>query len=202
MQAMQEFMSNQIKISDELTEEQYRKLDSLMTKITNIPLSTYDVYGLSMLSSILLPSMLECSEIKVLENELSWLATKNKKPIFALEKVSQQMQTMKNSYPTEFALKQLMLFEYYKKDLNDAILAYKNEDIAGAVDLITKEDYMDENATLLMQINRNKDWVKKMPVMMRERSNLFAVGAAHLTDDFGIIHLLRKKGYIVTAVTN
>ncbi|MDX1602279.1 MAG: TraB/GumN family protein, partial [Salinimicrobium sediminis] len=77
-----------------------------------------------------------------------------------------------------------------------------NEDIAGAVDLITKEDYMDENATLLMQINRNKDWVKKMPVMMRERSNLFAVGAAHLTDDFGIIHLLRKKGYIVTAVTN
>jgi uncharacterized protein YbaP (TraB family) len=38
--------------------------------------------------------------------------------------------------------------------------------------------------------------------MMQQRSNLFAVGAAHLTDDFGIIHLLREKGYTVTPVFN
>ena len=95
-----------------------------------------------------------------------------------------------------------MLFESYKKDFNNAIIAYKNEDILTAVGIITKDDYMNENATILMQINRNKNWVEKMPVMMEGRSNLFAVGAAHLTDDYGIIHLLRKKGYTVTPVFN
>ncbi|GHA48533.1 lipoprotein [Salinimicrobium marinum] len=202
MQSFQESMSNPTKISEELSEEQYRKLDQLVTKIAAMPLSTYDAYGLSMLNAILLPNMLPCSEIKLLENELTLLATKNKKPIFALEKVSQQMELMKNAYPTEFALKQLMLFESYKKDFNNAIIAYKNEDISTAVGLISKEDYMDENATTIMQINRNKDWVEKMPEMMKERSNLFAVGAAHLTEDYGIIHLLRTKGYTVTAVSN
>ena len=160
IQSFQESMSNPTKISEELSEEQYRELDQLVTKITTMPLSTYDGYGLSMLNSILLPSMLPCSEIKLMENELTLLATSNKKPILALEKVSQQMQMMKNAYPTEFALKQLMLFESYKKDFNNAILAYKNEDISTAVGFISKEDYMDENATTIMQINRNKDWVK------------------------------------------
>ena len=202
VQSIQESMSNSKKISDELSEEQYRKLDKLVTEITEMPLDTYDAYGLSILNSILLPNMLPCTEIKLFENELSLLANKNKKSIFALEKASQQIEVMKNAYPTEFALKQLMLFESYKKDFNKAVIAYKNEDIVTAVELITKEDYMNENATKFMQINRNQDWVQKMPEMMKERSNLFAVGAAHLTNDFGIIHLLRKKGYTVTAVTN
>ena len=61
---------------------------------------------------------------------------------------------------------------------------------------------MNENATNLMQIKRNKKWVEKMPSMMKERSNLFAVGAAHLTNEYGIIHLLREKGYTVTPVFN
>jgi uncharacterized protein YbaP (TraB family) len=202
LQSIQEAMSSTKKISAELSKEQYQKLDKLVTEITGMPLDTYDTYGLSMLNSILLPNMLPCSEIKLFENELALLATKNQKSIFALEKASEQMAMMKNAYPTEFAFKQLMLFESYKKDFNKAVIAYKNEDIASAVNLIAKEDYMDANATKLMQIDRNQDWVEKMPAMMEKGSNLFAVGAAHLTNDFGIIHLLRKKGYTVTAVNN
>ena len=45
-----------------------------------------------------------------------------------------------------------------------------NEDITTAVNFITKERYMDENATKYMQIERNKNWVEKMPQMMKERS--------------------------------
>lgn len=202
MQSIQESMNNPKKISEELSKEQFNELDILVTEITERPLSTYDAYGLSMLNTIMITRMLPCSQFKSPENELTLLATKIRKPIFSLEKGSQQIEIIRNAYPTEFALKQIMLFESYKKDFNKAIIAYNMEDISTAVGLITKEEYMDENATALLQINRNKDWVEKMPVMMKERSNLFAVGAAHLTNDFGIIHLLRKKGYTVTAVTN
>ena len=61
---------------------------------------------------------------------------------------------------------------------------------------------MDENATNLMQVKRNKNWLEKMPQMMKEKSNLFAVGTAHLTNEYGIINLLRQKGYTVTPVFN
>lgn len=119
-----------------------------------------------------------------------------------MEKAAEQLAIIRNAYPTEFAYKQLMLFDAYKKDFNDAITAYKKEDITTSVNLLTKEEYMDQNATYLMQIKRNKDWVEKMPKMMAERSNLFAIGAAHLTNDYGVIYLLKQKGYSVTPVIN
>ena len=202
MQSMQESMSNPKKISEELSKEQYNDLDKLVIKITEMPLSTNDAYGLSILNTILMTKMLPCSRFKFPENELTLLATKSQKQILSLEKASQQLEIIRNAYPPEFAFKQIMLFESFKEDFNNAIKAYNNEDISTAVGLITKDDYMNENATILMQINRNKNWVEKMPVMMEGRSNLFAVGAAHLTDDYGIIHLLRKKGYTVTPVFN
>ena len=202
MQSMQKLMSNPKKISEELSKEQYNDLDKLVIKITEMPLSTYDAYGLSILNTILMTKMLPCSQFKSPENELILLATKSQKQIFSLEKASQQLEIIRNAYPPEFAFKQIMLFESFKKDFNNAIKAYKNEDILTAVGLITKADYVNENVTTLMQINRNKEWIEKMLVMMEGRSNLFAVGAAHLTDAYGIINLLRKKGYTVTPVSN
>lgn len=202
MQLIQESLSNPKKISEELSEEQFTELDSLVTKITQLPLSTYDAYGLSVLNMIMMTKMFPCSQFKSPENELGLLAKNRKIQILGLENGAEQMEIIKNAYPTEFALKQIMLFDSYKKDLNDAIVAYQNEEITTAVGLLTKENYMDENATALLLINRNLNWVEKMSEMMEKRSNLFAVGAAHLTEDYGILHLLRKKGYSVTPILN
>lgn len=138
----------------------------------------------------------------MLDIELTQLASKNQTPIYGLEKVLDQMEFFKKAYPTDYTVQQIMLFDSYKKDFNNAIQAYKKEDITTAVNLITKEIYMNENATKYMQIERNKNWVEKMPQIMEERSNLFAVGAAHLTNEYGIINLLRQKGYTITPVLN
>jgi len=202
IQELQESMSNPKKISDEISDEKYNELNELVTKVTGVDLKNYDAYGLSVLNSILISKMLPCSTFKSFENEITLLANKSEKPIFSLEKASEQIEILKKAYPTEFALEQIMLFDSYKKDINDAIIFYNKEEITKTVNLITKEQYMDENATKLMQIDRNKKWVKKMPAMMKERSNLFAIGAGHLTNDYGIIHLLREKGYTVTPVFN
>lgn len=199
---MQESMNNTRKISEELSKEQFDELDTLVTKIMGASLINFDTYGLSILNVLMLQKMLPCSQIKSVDNEMMSLAIKNNKPIYSLEKVKEQMQIIDNAYPTEFALKQIWLYESYKKDFSKAIVAYKNEDITKAVALISKKEYMDKKATHIMQITRNKDWVSKMPQMMKERSNLFAVGAAHLTKDYGVIHLLRKKGYKVTPIFN
>nr|WP_321222559.1 TraB/GumN family protein [uncultured Psychroserpens sp.] len=200
MQELQKAMSNPKKISDELSDIEFKKLDSLVTKVTGVKLINYDAYGLSILNSIMAAKMLPCTNLKYLENEITLIAARYEKPIFALEKAAEQIKTLENAYPTEFALKQIMLFESYKKDFNEAIIAYNNEDIDKAVNLITKELYMNENATQLMQIDRNANWVEQIPTMMTNRSNLFAVGAGHLVKEYGLIHLLRQKGFKVTPV--
>lgn len=199
---MQESMSQSKKISEELSPKQFQELDQLVTKVMGAPLVNFDSYGLSILQFLMMSKMLPCTDFKYYEMELLASATKGKKEIFSLEKAADQIETMRKAYPTAFALDQLMLFDSYKKDFNEAIQTYKKEDIASTVDLITKDRYMDENATKYMQIDRNKNWLEKMPQMMKERSNLFAVGAAHLTEDYGLIHLLRQKGYTVTPVTH
>ena len=202
IKSIQESMKSTKKISEEISKEQFEELDKLVTNVLGASLTNFDAYGLSILNAVMIQKMLPCTQMKSLDNELMQLALTNQKPIYSLEKASEQMEIIKNAYPTAFALKQILLFESYKKDFNEAIKAYKNEDISAAVDFITKEAYMNENATNLMQIKRNKNWVEKMPSMMKERSNLFAVGTAHLTNEYGIIHLLQKKGYTVTPVFN
>lgn len=202
MKLMQEAMGNAKKISEELSPKQFADLDQLVTKVIGAPLKTFDTYGLSILQFLMIGKMLPCTDLKYYEMELIASAQKDKKAIFSLEKAADQIVTMQKAYPTAFAFDQLMLFDSYKKDFNASIAAYKNEDITTSVNLITKDIYMDKNATKYMQIERNKNWVEKMPKMMTERSNLFAVGAAHLTDEYGLINLLRQKGYTVTPVLN
>jgi len=202
MQILQETMSNPKKISDELSEIQFKEIATLVQKEMGIPLIDLDTYGLSTLHALLLTKMLPCTQFKFTETEITTLAKEKQLPIYSLEKVSEQLATLENSYPADFMFDQLMLFESYKTDFNASIAAYKKEDLTTAVNLIMKDIYMDENATTMMQINRNKNWVEKIPEMIKTRSNLFAVGAAHLVGEFGIVNLLRQKGYTITPVFN
>jgi uncharacterized protein YbaP (TraB family) len=48
--------------------------------------------------------------------------------------------------------------------------------------------------------NRNQNWIPKIEKVAKEKPTLFAVGAAHLPGENGVIALLRKKGYTVEAV--
>ena len=49
---------------------------------------------------------------------------------------------------------------------------------------------------------RNENWMVKMPDMMKDKSTFFAVGAAYLLGEQGMINLLRKKGYVVKPILN
>ena len=56
----------------------------------------------------------------------------------------------------------------------------------------------EEEAALIY--DRNADWVTKMPSLMASKPTLFAVGAAHLPGEKGVLHLLRQAGYTVEGV--
>jgi uncharacterized protein YbaP (TraB family) len=202
LKSLQASMASSKKISEELTESQFKELDELVQKVLKSPLMSYNDYGLSMLQFYMMYAMLPCdlTQIKSFEPELMKVAAKKQTPIFGLESSSAQLEFIKKAYTTDYLFEQLMLFDSYKIDFNSAIKAYKHEDITAAVNLITKDKYLNENAVKYMQVERNKNWVEIMPQMMKERSNLFSIGCAHLTNESGIINLLRQKGYIITPV--
>lgn len=41
--------------------------------------------------------------------------------------------------------------------------------------------------------NRNAEWIKQMPGIMKQKPTFFAVGAGHLPGDKGVLALLKKQ---------
>ena len=81
---------------------------------------------------------------------------------------------------------------YYSQDIN-AIMEAVNMKQNNSCDPTPEEE-----AQLIY--DRNADWVKKMPAIMRQKPTLFAVGVAHLPGPKGVLTLLRNAGYQVEAV--
>lgn len=200
MQNIQAIMASARPVSQEVSEEQFEKLDSLIQEKLGMPLKQIDSYGLSTVNMVMASKMLPCDTLKYMEMELIQIANSKGITINGLETGEIQMNYINKGYPSSFAYKQILLFDTYKSDFRKTIQFYKDEDITEAVALLTKEEYMDANAIEYILTRRNEDWAAKMPAMMKNKQTLFAVGAAHLLNDYGIINLLEKQGYTVTAV--
>lgn len=81
---------------------------------------------------------------------------------------------------------------FYTQDLN-AIIEAMDAKLNNSCDSRPEE----EDALIY---NRNADWVKKMPALMAKMPTLFAVGAAHLPGEKGVLNLLRQAGYKVEGI--
>ena len=107
------------------------------------------------------------------------------------EMVEQLMCTIDNS---EFYEKQtsLLLDAYHEHDV-EKLMEITNLKLGNRCDVT--EEYMNE-----LIYNRNSDWVKKIPAIIKDTPTLFAVGAGHLGGEKGVINLLRKAGFKVEGV--
>ena len=85
-----------------------------------------------------------------------------------------------------------------EKDVIHAFFSQNLEALKEAMDkkLNNSCDSRPEEDDILIY-NRNANWLKKMPALMAQKPTLFAVGAAHLIGDKGVLHLLRTAGYTV-----
>lgn len=127
---------------------------------------------------------------------------KDGKKISTLETMEQQFDLLYSHHPVEKQARQLV--EYVKK--KEAALQvsaklteqYFDRDLAGM--WAASEEYnklTGEEDMAYMVDDRNKDWMTKLPGIMKERSTFVAVGAMHLPGENGLIQLLQKAGYTV-----
>ncbi|HMU45465.1 MAG TPA: TraB/GumN family protein [Chitinophagaceae bacterium] len=88
--------------------------------------------------------------------------------------------------------------DYYRDGLDWFINVYNKQQL----DSIDTYMYRDNGKKDYIMIKRNLKMARRMDSLAAIRSMLFAVGAAHLPGDSGVIELLRSRGFTVTPVVS
>lgn len=95
---------------------------------------------------------------------------------------------------TDLSIKQAecMTTAYMSQDLN--LVERASEFKTGFA-----SDYLPDEIEIIIY-DRNDNWVKLMPSIMKEGATLFVVGVLHLLGERGILHQLSELGYTVEAI--
>lgn len=143
--------------------------------------------------------------MKSYEMEFYDMANHKGIPVDGLETMDYQLKVF-DAIPYETQAK--MLVEGVKSQgddengsLDELINAYREQNIELLVESIGEEEEFGEFESILLD-DRNMNWIPIMKEKMLDKSVFFAVGAGHLAGQMGVIHLLRKEGYLVTPILN
>lgn len=200
MSQMQQLAMGKEPLSKRLSSEQLAKLDVILKKTTGMNVQQVDSFSLLTVLSLISMKSFGCTDLKFYEIEFSDLAKKRNITITGLETVKTQFDILENAYSNDEILK--LLEESTFEETIALVEAYKNENIDAMYALTTDLKVTSEKTKKQILDNRNLNWVKAMPELMKQNGIFFAVGAGHLGGEYGVINLLRKEGYTVKPVMN
>lgn len=199
-------MNNNTRLSDLLTADEYQRVKNYFnTNKVMLPFAMMERIKPYFVTALISESKFPCPAKDGMEQVIMKEAKKDGKPIFGLETVQFQASVF-DSIPYQRQAKDLVkMIDSSAKggDSSDIELldVYRRQDLNKMQEMTVGEEGMSDFIDLLLY-NRNADWVRKMPAIMKDKTTLFAVGAGHLGGDKGVISLLRKAGYTVRPVTH
>jgi uncharacterized protein YbaP (TraB family) len=187
-------------LSKKLTAKQIAELEVVLQKSGGVSLGQVDNYTLETVMSLLFMKSFGCPDLKFYEMEFVGKAKESNKPIVGLEKAIEQMDFLNKSFTDDELISYLQQID---SDMSNTMTKdYMNEDINSLYRTTTDKELMSVNTKKILLDNRNENWLKIMPVMMQKESVFFAVGAAHLAGELGVLNLLKKAGYSVKPIMN
>lgn len=207
-------------IKDYLTPDEYKRLDAFMvakmgTGLSN-PMVVSKMGNLTPMALVtqfqlllfMTKHMGEFDPSSTFDQYFQAQAKKNGLPCGGLETLQKQINVLYTGKPMSRQVEELMCFidnenfnSQMMEDLTSAFYAQNLETLKQVMDrkLGGKCDSTPEEEDMLIN-NRNADWVAKMPGIMTSKPTFFAVGAAHLPGDKGVLQLLRNAGYTIEGV--
>ena len=175
------------------------KLDNILQKKTGMTIQQVDSFNLFTVMSLISMKTFGCNDLKFYEMNFIEMAKQRNLPVIGLETVKGQMDMFANAYSDTEMIK--MLEELDNEETNKMVEKYKEENITAIYDITTDKRFITEDIQKAILDNRNQDWLKSIPELMKNESLFIAVGSAHLAGESGVINLLRKAGFTVKAVT-
>jgi uncharacterized protein YbaP (TraB family) len=196
-----------------LSHEDYTRLEEGL-KQRGIPLSAVSRMRPWMISSVVaLPSCemaRKAKGVQFLDQKIATDAVAEGKQVKGLETLSEQLQAMAE-LPTEFHMKSLIETLELGSKVNDVVETmtdlYLTGDIGMTMPMLKtvspEGDEEDSDYAAFEQriiLDRNKVMAERAAPILANGNIFMAVGALHLPGEQGVIELLRKQGFTLTAV--
>jgi uncharacterized protein YbaP (TraB family) len=195
-----------------LSPEDYARLDAGL-KQRGIPLSAVSRMRPWMIASaVALPACeiaRKAKGVQFLDQKIAADAIKQGKQVKGLETLAEQLQAMAE-LPMEFHLKSLIETLELGPKMNDVVETMTDLYLSGDVGMtipmlktVSPEEGGDGDYAAFEQriiLDRNKVMADRAAPILANGNVFMAVGALHLPGDQGVIQLLRKQGFAVTAV--
>lgn len=189
-------------LKDFYTEEEYNRLKAAVDSNAGMPMEMLQTLKPFAVMSMLASKSVNCSTPDSYESHIMKAVAKSGKEIVGLEAAQDQIdviEKMNTDSAAQMLLKITQEMEELKSQFADLVAAYKQQDLPALYQLIiTSPDYKEDLNTLLF--DRNRKWIPVITRLCRAQSTFVAVGAGHLWGDKGVISLLRKAGYTVSAI--
>ncbi|WP_296313826.1 TraB/GumN family protein [Winogradskyella sp. UBA3174] len=204
MQGM--YMKDGQKLKDLVSPEDYAAVDSLFIKNMGMSVKVIENIKPFFLTAMLYPKLLDCP-MQSFETELMKVAKEQGEEVNGLETIEDQLKVF-DDIPYKAQAEDLVRsakdnMTYDKETFSKMLDIYKKEDINAMIEMMNDENFTSvaEHQDELLD-NRNKNWIPRIAEYAKEQPTFFGVGAGHLAGDNGVINLLRKAGYTLTAVKN
>ncbi len=188
-------------ISPEFNEEDKALVNEFLKANFGADLTQLGIVKPFGLVAMVVQKTIQCSEMASYEQEFIKVAAEKEVELIGLETVEFQTSLFDNE-PMEVQIKMLVDgikdFEEGQEEFKKMVDYYKAEDLEGMQMLVADSPQFAGFEDILLT-NRNKDWIPKIGDIVKDQSSFIAVGALHLPGENGVISLLKKAGYSITA---
>ncbi|MEO6285568.1 MAG: TraB/GumN family protein [Dyadobacter sp.] len=185
-----------------VSEQDYAKISQFYKDSVGIGIAMFEKAKPFVLMGPLFSSILACQP-QSYEMALVELAGKQKSEVIGIETLGEQMAIF-DTIPYKDQIKMVLALidslPQARKEFKNLIALYKSQNINELYSMTLKSDFGLDGNEEVMLFARNQKWISRIQKTMSEKPTFFAVGAAHLGGERGVIALLRKEGYKVRAI--
>jgi uncharacterized protein YbaP (TraB family) len=185
-----------------VTEQEYQRLDRFFKDSVHVGLAMFERAKPFVLMGPLFNAVLDCQP-QSYEMALVELAGSQKSEVIGIETLEEQMAIF-DTIPYKDQAKMLLTFidslSSARKEFKTLVALYKAQNISELYGMTLKSDFGLEGNEEVMLFARNQKWIPRIRRIASAKPTFFAVGAAHLGGEKGVIALLRKEGFQVRAV--
>lgn len=189
-------------LSDYFNEADYKFVNRTFKDSLNISIETFKTMKPAVLQMLFASSLLQCPQTKSYEETIKEIGLKQGKTFTGLETAEEQISFM-SVFESDSSIQGLIT---YLKDIHGSkqewaqlVAAYQSKDLKKIEQVMQQAKLSAKEETTLLS-NRNQAWVERIKKEMSNGSTLFAVGAAHLCGNGGIIYLLRQQGFTLSPI--
>lgn len=197
------FMKEGKTLKDFVNEEEYTMIDSLLIKNVGMSVKMLERMKPFFISTSYLPKLLDCP-MESFEAELVKVSKSQNEEVKGLETIEDQLRVF-DDIPYKDQIKDLVKsakdnLASDKNKIKVLLEIYKSQNITKMFNVMLEDDSATAKHMDKLLDNRNTNWIPKIALFAKEQPTFFGVGAGHLAGEKGVITLLRKAGYTLTAI--